>query len=192
MPIILTSGFGQDEVLKRFLGKGLAGFLPKPYRLQALLEAVRAALGEGVEADGAGRMPAPVAWEPEFDTGHALVDVQHRRLVARFNDLLERAREPKGNREAMEEILHDFIGATVAHFGIEEGLMADAGYAGLEAHRAVHAQLTRQIQELAQDLHRGEVGFTPPILNFLEGWLLCHIQYEDRELAQHLKVEVST
>jgi len=33
VPVILGSGFGQEEALQRFSGKGLAGFLQKPYRL---------------------------------------------------------------------------------------------------------------------------------------------------------------
>jgi len=185
VPVILTSGLGQDEVLAHFAGKGLAAFLPKPYRLQALMEAVRAALGD--EDDTSARLPAAVVWTSAFETGHPLVDAQHARLVARFNDLLGRVVASGGAREAVEEPLHEFVGAAVAHFGSEEGLMADADYGGLEAHRAVHALLTAQIQELAQEFHRGAVALTPPIMNFLEGWLMCHIQYEDRRLAPFLK-----
>ena len=53
-------------------------------------------------------------------------------------------------------------------------------------HKAVHAHLTNQIQDLALELHRGQVDLSPPIPNLLEGWLICHIQYEDRHLVQHL------
>ena len=92
----------------------------------------------------------------------------------------------KQEKGESEEALYNFIGATVAHFGIEEGLMAEAAYPEARDHKAVHAHLTSQIQGLAEDLHRGLVAFNPPILNFLEGWLLCHIQYEDRHLVHYL------
>lgn len=87
---------------------------------------------------------------------------------------------------AAEEALHTFIGATVAHFGVEEGLMTEAGYPNVRDHKAVHAHLTNQVQDLVLELHRGQVDLSPSILNVLEGWLLCHIQYEDRHLVQHL------
>jgi hemerythrin-like metal-binding protein/PAS domain S-box-containing protein len=187
MPIMLSSGFGQEEALLRFKGKGLAGFLQKPYRLQTLANAVRAALGEDGNGAMVGAYPLPreVVWGREFETGHALVDRQHRGLVDRFNRLVVALRD--GGPQEPEEALHQFIGATVAHFGIEEGLMAESGYPEARDHKAVHVHLTTQVQSLAQELNRGLVTLSPPILNFLEGWLLCHIQFEDRHLVYHLK-----
>ena len=38
--IILSSGYNEQEVTDRFAGKGLAGFIQKPYRISALLEKV--------------------------------------------------------------------------------------------------------------------------------------------------------
>ena len=40
IPVILSSGFSEMEVVSRFEGKGLAGFLQKPYRSTTLLEKV--------------------------------------------------------------------------------------------------------------------------------------------------------
>ncbi len=45
IPVILSSGFNEVETLRRFEGKGLAGFLQKPYKTTALLEKVKAAMG---------------------------------------------------------------------------------------------------------------------------------------------------
>jgi hemerythrin-like metal-binding protein/PAS domain S-box-containing protein len=183
MPIILSSGFGPEEAMQRFTGKGVAGFLQKPYRFQDLVILVREALGEGCGEPG-GKCPPqkPVVWVPEFATGHAVIDAQHQGLVDGYNHLLTTIQD----QGAREEALHTFIGATVAHFGVEEGLMTEARYPNTLDHKDVHAHLTKQIQDLALELHRGLVDFSPPILNVLEGWLLCHIQYEDRHLVQFL------
>jgi hemerythrin-like metal-binding protein/PAS domain S-box-containing protein len=188
MPIILSSGFGPEEALQRFNGKGLAGFLQKPYRFQTLVDAVRESLGERC-GEGEPRCyppPKTVVWLPEFATGHSAIDAQHRGLVDGFNRLITTTQDADREKGAPEEALYNFIGATVAHFGIEEGLMAEAAYPEARDHKAVHAHLTSQIQGLAEELHRGLVEFSPPILNFLEGWLLCHIQYEDRQLVHYL------
>jgi two-component system, cell cycle sensor histidine kinase and response regulator CckA len=48
--VIMSSGYNQQEVTQRFAGKGLVGFLQKPYNLQALVSAIRQALPN--EADG--------------------------------------------------------------------------------------------------------------------------------------------
>jgi hemerythrin-like metal-binding protein len=191
MPIILSSGFGPEEALQRFSGKGLAGFLQKPYRFQTLVDAVREALGEQCGEGEPLRYPPlqTVVWLPEFATGHPAIDAQHRGLVEGFNRLVAISQDADREKGAPEEALFSFIGATVAHFGIEEGLMADAAYPEASDHKAVHAHLTSQIQGLAEELHRGLVEFSPPILNFLEGWLLCHIQYEDRQLVHYLMAQ---
>ncbi|HEY6000342.1 MAG TPA: response regulator [bacterium] len=56
VPVILSSGFNEQDAVNRFIGKGLAGFIQKPYRLQALLERLETAL-----ARRAGRRPADEA-----------------------------------------------------------------------------------------------------------------------------------
>lgn len=44
--VILSSGFNEVEVIRKFAGKGLAGFLQKPYTSMALMEKVHAALSK--------------------------------------------------------------------------------------------------------------------------------------------------
>jgi PAS domain S-box-containing protein len=41
VPIILSSGFSEEEAQRRFEGRGLAGFLQKPYRSSALAEKLK-------------------------------------------------------------------------------------------------------------------------------------------------------
>jgi PAS domain S-box-containing protein len=49
--VIISSGYSEQEVIDRFSGKGLAGFLQKPYRLEDLQEKLSAALGDRVSQD---------------------------------------------------------------------------------------------------------------------------------------------
>jgi CheY-like chemotaxis protein len=45
VPVILSSGYSEDEALRRFHGRGLAGFLQKPYTATSLTRKVRQATG---------------------------------------------------------------------------------------------------------------------------------------------------
>jgi PAS domain S-box-containing protein len=47
IPVVLTSGYSEQDVLTDFLGKGLAGFLPKPYQSSQFLAAIRQAVEPG-------------------------------------------------------------------------------------------------------------------------------------------------
>jgi two-component system, cell cycle sensor histidine kinase and response regulator CckA len=44
VPVVLTSGYSEQDVLSDFLGKGLAGFLPKPYQRSQFLSVLRQAV----------------------------------------------------------------------------------------------------------------------------------------------------
>ncbi len=44
IPVLLSSGFSEEESLKRFQGKGLSGFLQKPYTATALARKIKQAM----------------------------------------------------------------------------------------------------------------------------------------------------
>jgi two-component system cell cycle sensor histidine kinase/response regulator CckA len=50
IPVILSSGFSEEDVMQRFSGAVPAAFVQKPYRLQELQESVAKALAAGREA----------------------------------------------------------------------------------------------------------------------------------------------
>jgi DNA-binding NarL/FixJ family response regulator len=43
--VIMCSGYNEQDVVQRFLGKGIAGFIQKPYGLKSLGDALATALG---------------------------------------------------------------------------------------------------------------------------------------------------
>ncbi|MEM6795921.1 MAG: PAS domain S-box protein, partial [Acidobacteriota bacterium] len=43
--VLLSSGYSRDETMTRFAGRGVTGFVPKPYEVEALVDEVRRALG---------------------------------------------------------------------------------------------------------------------------------------------------
>ena len=44
IPVVLSSGFNEDDATRRFTGKGLAGFVQKPYTAARLAETMKIAL----------------------------------------------------------------------------------------------------------------------------------------------------
>jgi DNA-binding NarL/FixJ family response regulator len=44
LPVILTSGFNEQATIQRLVGRGLAGFVPKPFSAEMLLEKIRKTL----------------------------------------------------------------------------------------------------------------------------------------------------
>ena len=44
-PVILSSGYNEQDVAGRFSGDNLAGFIQKPYKIDALAAVLRQAIG---------------------------------------------------------------------------------------------------------------------------------------------------
>ena len=44
VPVVLCSGYSEQQVAGRFVGKGLAGFLKKPFRMRDLEKCIRTVL----------------------------------------------------------------------------------------------------------------------------------------------------
>jgi hemerythrin-like metal-binding protein len=205
MPVILCSGFDPQEALRRFTGTGLAGFLQKPYRFQALAERVRGAL----EADQSGPDACETRsmdWSPAFATGHPVLDGQHRQILAGFNRVLAaihgNARGDAGEDaggdagegagggaggDALDAALQAFIGELEDHFAAEEDLMAESGDPAIGGHKAVHGVLKEQVRAMAAALRDGRLKLNPSFLNSIRSLVFCHHLHEDRQLAGHLK-----
>ncbi len=52
IPVILSSGYSAHDVAPRFAGKGIAGFVPKPYTLASLQSALKQALCQRASGPG--------------------------------------------------------------------------------------------------------------------------------------------
>jgi hemerythrin-like metal-binding protein len=186
-PVILTSGIAEPEVLGRVRSRGIAGFLQKPYRLQALVQLVARTLARAREAPTpmlqAERQPLSVLLD--LDLGCQMLDQQHRNLVAAFNRLAG-ALLPAGERRRQCRAIEDLREQALTHFGVEETLMERFGYPRAREHQTSHALLIRQLDQLAAGVREGRQPFTHSTLDFLESWVVHHSQDDDHKLALFL------
>ncbi len=121
----------------------------------------------------------------DLKVGHDEIDRQHGALFDLINRLHEAMRSGQTRKD--QGAILAFLGTyTTEHFAAEEALMASAQYAGLEAHRAEHAQLLQQFQELQEKYETGSMTLSIMVMHFLKDWLSHHIQEVDRKMVEHL------
>jgi len=126
-----------------------------------------------------------ITWDTRLATGHARIDEQHKALIEAFNSLHTAMKAGKGKEEVGRILV--FLGNyTATHFRMEEDLMAANNYPGMAKHKAIHGDLLVQVTDLIDKFQKG-AALTLPVMNFLEDWLVVHIQGEDFRLAAHLQ-----
>ena len=128
-----------------------------------------------------------VQWTQALAVGIEIIDEQHRSLIDRLNRMVAAVEERQGERE-ITGTLGFLIDYTTFHFSAEEGYMEKTGYPELPAHRKLHEEFIRTLNELKQDFE--EEGSTKPLakaLNALLGnWLINHIRSVDRKFGVYL------
>lgn len=127
-----------------------------------------------------------IEWSQAYETGIPEIDDQHRHLVEIVNTFEGAVRKNKATR-ITQEILRDLIGYTQEHFAFEEKCMAEAGYPGLQRHRALHRQLMQKVERFQYEFGTEGRWISRNLQEFLRYWLLSHIQTEDMAFARETR-----
>ncbi len=119
-------------------------------------------------------------WPESLDTGVALIDQQHRRIVDQINSLSAARDEDDGDKVlATLAALSEY---TAVHFAVEEALMEQCAYPYLKAHRRIHELFTRKLREFVGQARDGEdVG--AELLFMLRRWIINHVGNDDADYA---------
>jgi len=128
---------------------------------------------------------ALMAWNTTLSVKVKQFDDQHMKLVDMVNDLHDAMKEGKGN-VVLGKILNGLISYTATHFAAEEKLMAQHAYPDAIAHKREHENLVKQVVELQNNFKAGKAILTLDVMMFLKGWLVKHIQGDDRKYGIYL------
>jgi hemerythrin len=122
----------------------------------------------------------PIVWNETLNIGIAVIDSQHKRIVAYIN-ALEEARSSH-DQARVGSIIEQLVDYTQSHFGFEESLMEEAGYRFLKPHQKVHELFIRRVNAFTVRAAKGE-DIAQELHSMLSNWLLNHIAHEDRDYA---------
>ncbi|MBW4055293.1 MAG: bacteriohemerythrin [Proteobacteria bacterium] len=124
-------------------------------------------------------------WNASYSTGVSKYDEQHKVLFTMVNDLAD-AMQQKKSKEAVGRVLNGLAEYTVNHFADEERNFAQTHYPEEAQHKALHKKLVDQVVALIGKFNAGEPLITQDVINFLQDWLVNHIQGVDKRYGPHL------
>lgn len=70
---------------------------------------------------------------------------------------------------------------SASHFTTDDKYMSRFGFPKYEHHKDEHDAFTRKIMDFKMKYDEGSIGLSFEVMDFLEDWLLKHIQGADRE-----------
>lgn len=132
-----------------------------------------------------------IQWTEELSVGVPRLDDHHRRLIELANQL-GTAIAAGDTERTTGAVLGELIRYVYYHFGEEERLMEEAGYAELPAHRQHHKIMAEHVRGLEERFDRdpGAV-LTAELQSYLADWLLNHIRSEDAQYRAALSPELA-
>ncbi len=128
-------------------------------------------------------------WTDKLSVGVAVIDEDHKKLVAMVNALYEAMQGGHG-KDSLGGILDGLVQYTRFHFAREEKFFAQTGYPAAIPHKQEHDALTRQVLDVQQKYAAGaSATLSLDVLQFLKNWLINHIQGSDQKYQAHLNAK---
>lgn len=125
-----------------------------------------------------------IHWSPSLETGHPLVDAEHRILVLLFRKL-DIAIKTDQTSESIRQIVREVVKCVEFHFQSEENVMRETAYPGFDAHQSCHSELLFELNVYVDKI-ASRREFPEDLLSFLNEWLAQHIATHDRLVVKHV------
>ena len=127
-----------------------------------------------------------ITWSKSFETGHPIVDGQHKNLFALVQNL-HTAIQEEHTKHILIETMEKLATYVNIHFRTEEDLMISNSYPHFEEHKQEHDKLKEQAFKLIKLFSLGKVDLTATISQFLSVWLQHHIKVIDLKMIAWLE-----
>ncbi len=193
LKILLTSGHiekANSHDNKKHLD---ANLISKPYSLSDLAQHVCSLLSDSslhaTEQDEVSRQArssaAGIEWTENLAIDISPIDEDHKMLVELLNRSMVLT-DPENAHEEFEQILKELLDYTQYHFKREEALMQACGYDDIDFHCQIHQFLINQVTQKQERFQSGRLS-AEELVDFLNEWLLNHIEVMDRSIAPFCK-----
>lgn len=130
-----------------------------------------------------------LTWKDSFNSGHPLIDGQHRGLFAVANELLAAANAARPREEIMA-IAHRLMDDIVRHFRDEEDFLARIGFVELDPHSAEHSRLVSKGRTLLEAFGNDQLELAELFQFFAYDIVTRHMLGSDRRFFPHVRNHV--
>ncbi len=128
-----------------------------------------------------------IKWNENYSIDLNIIDQQHKKWIDFINILYLSFKNEASISEINENILK-LLDYTDYHFGFEEKYLEDFKCGNFEAHKHEHEQFIAKIKEYQNMIENGEYNAVYALIVYLNGWVLNHIQNDDKDYVDCFKL----
>jgi hemerythrin-like metal-binding protein len=121
-------------------------------------------------------------WRRSYETGHPIIDQQHRALFDIGNKLIHAAHSGK-HRIEIELLLDAFVAHVKEHFATEEEVLCRTGFPLSARHKELHRALLERARELRKWYGAGRLAASELVGFIADDVIADHILKEDSKFA---------
>lgn len=128
-----------------------------------------------------------IEWRKEWETGHPLIDFDHRGMVDLANALRRLVHAADVNLPSIDRLMIQLGELMHKHFRREEDLLRQGEFPDLDAHCAYHRTFEACFGEFFTTWERAPDRLDLKAFSeFFDTWVVQHTLQEASELARHL------
>ncbi|MBL3526258.1 MAG: hemerythrin family protein [gamma proteobacterium endosymbiont of Lamellibrachia anaximandri] len=127
-----------------------------------------------------------LVWKDSYSVGIAQLDDDHKKLIELLNKF-QTAYEYHTGEEFERKALEELVDYTKYHFDHEENLLQENNYPDFAAHKDQHVAMIAEVERFVEDYQvRGHEALEG-VAQYLQGWLINHINGTDKQYTSHLQ-----
>ena len=122
----------------------------------------------------------PLLWNDDFSIGVKIIDEQHKQFITVLSELIDSVGKPESDEE-IEKVFSGIDKYLTLHFKTEEKYFKEFNYKGAKEHIKDHVSFKKKIAGIKQEYKKDKILSSFNLANFLEDWLVTHINGMDRK-----------
>lgn len=127
-----------------------------------------------------------IEWNDKYSVNISLIDEQHKKLFEIINKAIIVNKHGKVAKEVLG-ILDEMTEYALKHFEIEERYMKEFNFPEYQTHRKEHIDFTNNSIDYKNRVVGGDSQIINEILEYLNQWLVNHIQVTDKKYINCFK-----
>ncbi len=124
-----------------------------------------------------------IEWSNKYSVGVSVMDEEHKGFIGIINKVIA-ARQHNYSQEEVEEVLSELVKFAKEHFKSEEAYMSKFEYPDYLLHYNEHLNFSLHMIIYNNQVINGEYKIMDEVYNYLQEWLVHHIQETDKKYTK--------